>query len=153
MRARPRARSAPRPGRSSSKMPRGTLSTTSTSASNERSTAVIPLLRTLIRSAIGTSSDRGKYRPSTPLPSDDKVAPDMAQALRVVRVEGDPRPAAGLPDRPVRQGSLLETCRLRPGESHVSSDAKPRLAQFNQRLGERTAFGEQRAQVDVPDEC
>src|SRR3989441_11884492 len=76
----------------------------------------------------------------------------MAQALRVVRVEGDPGPAADVPDRPVRHGSLLETCRLRPGESHMSGDAKPRLAQFDQGLGERTAFGEQCAQVAGPDE-
>ena len=76
----------------------------------------------------------------------------MAQALRVVRVEGDPGPAADVPDRPVRQGSLRETRRLRPGEPHVSRDAKPRLAQFDQGRGERTVFGEQRAQVDVPDE-
>ena len=63
---------------------------------------------------------------------DEKVTPDMAQALRVVRVEGDPGPTAGVPVQPVRQGHLLERCRVRLGGSEVSSDPEPFLAQFNQ---------------------
>ena len=112
MRARLRARSTPRPGRSSSKTPRGTLSTISTSASNERSTAVIPLLRTFIRSAIGTSSDRGKYRPSRLLPSDGNVTQSTPGGMGNAAASRTPESSRMTGDSP-RAQSARATRRLR----------------------------------------